>query len=474
MSQNSIKKNLIYKSILTIANPILGIVTFPYISRVLGVEYLGLVNFVDNTISYFLLFASMGISTIGVRAIASSKNNQSELNSVFSNILGLNIVFTLFVLIIYNLALITIPKFNANIELFLIGNAKILFTALLIEWFYSGIENFKFITIRTLIIRLLYVVLLFIVIKRPEDYILYFILTTAIIVVNSIVNLLHSFNFVRINFNELFRCTFLKENLLIGIYSIMTSMYLTFNVMFLGLATNNIEVGYYTSAFKLYNLILSIFTAFTSVMLPRMSSLISNNDFTRFNLYIKKSLESVALLSFPIILCGALLAPEIIDLICGSGYEGAIYPMRIIMPSIIFVAISQVLAIQVLMPIKKDNILLKTSLCGAFVSIILNITLVPYFGSIGSSFVLLLSELTVTTIYILYISKKRILKIPWNRFIKSLMTSLPCAIICIVCKNLISSSYLTIIISIIFSVLIYWLMNTREFKYILDKNNLDS
>ena len=145
MGQSSIKKNLIYKSILTIANPILGILTFPYISRVLGVENVGLVNFVDNTISYFLLFASMGVSTIGVRAIASSKNNQATLNRVFSNILGLNLIFTFVVLILFNLALILIPRFNANLELFLIGNAKILFTSLLIEWFYSGIENFKFV-----------------------------------------------------------------------------------------------------------------------------------------------------------------------------------------------------------------------------------------------------------------------------------------------------------------------------------------
>lgn len=462
MNQTSIKNNLIYKSLLTIANPILGILTFPYISRVLGVENVGLVNFVDNTISYFLLFASMGISTIGVRAIASSKDNNAVLNKVFSNILGMNLCFTVFVLLVYNLALIFIPRFNANVELFLIGNAKIIFTSLLIEWFYSGIENFKFITIRSLLIRLLYILLVFVFIKAPSDYILYFTLTTAIIVVNSIVNIVHSLKFVKVELRELFRFTFLKENLLIGVYSIMTSMYLTFNVMFLGLSTNDLEVGYYTSAFKLYSLILSVFTAFTSVMLPRMSSLISNNNIAQFNLFINKSFESVSLLSFPIVLCSAVLAPEIIDLICGPGYEGAIIPMQVIMPSIILVAVSQVLAIQVLMPLKKDNILLRTSICGAIVSVVLNITLVPRYGSIGSSLVLILSELTVSVVYVLYVMKQKIVEIPWGRFIKALIKSLPCVLLCFVYKNLFSQAYLIIALSLVSSVFVYGLINIEE------------
>ena len=464
MNQTSIKNNLIYKSLLTIANPILGILTFPYISRVLGVENIGLVNFVDNTISYFLLFASMGISTIGVRAIAASKNNQTKLNKVFSNILGLNLVFTFVILILYNLALIFIPRFNANLELFLIGNAKIIFTSLLIEWFYSGIENFRFITIRTLFIRLLYILLIFVVIKESGDYVLYFTLTTAIIVVNSVVNILYSLKFISIDFKELFSLTYFKENILIGVYSIMTSMYLTFNVMFLGLVTNDIEVGYYTSAFKLYSLILSVFTAFTSVMLPRMSSLICNNNLGQFNIFINKSFEAVSLLSFPIVLCGVLLAPEIIDLICGSGYEGSIVPMQIIMPSIIFVAISQVLAIQVLMPLKKDNILLRTSICGAIVSVVLNITLVSHYGSIGSSLVLMLSELIVTIIYVYYVTKQKIVEIPWKRFTKAFIKALPCVAVCFVFKIVISQAYMIIVLSLISSLLTYVLMNLDELR----------
>ena len=94
MSQVSIKKNFVYKSILTTSSYLVAFVTFPYVSRVLGVEKLGLVNFVDNTASYYLLFATMGINILGVREIAKVKTNINKRNAIYSSLLGLNILFT--------------------------------------------------------------------------------------------------------------------------------------------------------------------------------------------------------------------------------------------------------------------------------------------------------------------------------------------------------------------------------------------
>ena len=189
MSQSAIKRNFAYKSILTISTYVVGIVIYPYISRVFGVERLGLVNFVDNTINYFLLFASMGIGMLGVREIATVKDDKNRCSKVFSNILGLNILFTCATLIIYFILITIIPKLNQYSELFYIGCAKIIFTGFLIEWFYTGIENFKYITIRSVIIKLLYVILVFLFVRAPGDYILYFIFTVGVVVINAIINL---------------------------------------------------------------------------------------------------------------------------------------------------------------------------------------------------------------------------------------------------------------------------------------------
>jgi O-antigen/teichoic acid export membrane protein len=474
----SLRQNFTYKAILTIINPLIGFLTFPYISRVLGVTNLGLVDFVDNTINYFLLFAMLGISNVGVRSIAAVSGSRAKLNVTFSNLLGVNLFFTILLLLVYLLSISIVSRFNQYSELFYIGTAKILFSTLLIEWFFTGIENFKYITIRTLLIKIIYVGCVFILIKEPSDYLLYFILTVSVIVVNAIVNILYSRNFVSIEFKELFNFKYMKENVKIGIYTIMTSMYLTFNVMYLGLMTNNTQVGFYTSAYRLYTLVLGIFTAFSSVMLPRMSNLLANGNNSEFNRYLIKSFEFVALFSVPMAVCSSILAPELIYLLCGQGYEGAILPMRIIMPALILVGIAQIIVIQVLLPMKKDNVLLVASIVGAVISIVVNILLVSKYGSVGSAIVMLSAEFVVTIIYLIYVLKYALVNFPWQYFIRAIVFTIPCVCICLLSKFLIPDLYIVLAVSILCSLILYFIENRKTIqpylKFKEDKHTLNS
>lgn len=467
----SLKQNFTFKAILTILNPLIGALTFPYVSRILGVENLGLVDFVDNTINYFLLFAMMGIGTIGVRAIASNVGSRNELSKTFSNLLGINLCFTIVMLVAYLLLITFVSKFSQFSELFYIGIAKILFTTLLIEWFFTGIEDFKFITLRTLLIKVIYVACVFIFIKEPSDYLLYFILTVLTIVVNAIVNLLYSRNFVSIEFKELLSCRFLKENIQIGVYAIMTSMYLTFNVMYLGLVTNNQQVGFYTSAYRLYTLILGLFSAFSHVMFPRMSNLLANGNNEEYQKYINNSFEFVILFSVPMAVCGVILAPELIYLLCGAGYEGAILPMRIILPALIPVGLAHVLVMMVLMPQKNDKLLLIASMIGALTSIVLNFSIISKSGSIGSAIVLLAAEIIVTGIYLFYSIKSSLVKLPWRSFVKAIIFTIPCAGVCMLLQYMISNKYVVLMISISVSVILYIIENYKTVKSYLTPNN---
>ena len=161
MPQPSIKKNFAYKSLLTISTYLMAFVTFPYVSRILGVERIGLVSFVENTVNYFLLFATMGIGLLGVREIAAVKDRPGECDRVYSDILSLNLVFTFVTLLVYAACIYFVPKFHASSELFCMGAARILFNAFLMEWFFSGIENFRYITLRSLAVKALYVLAVF-------------------------------------------------------------------------------------------------------------------------------------------------------------------------------------------------------------------------------------------------------------------------------------------------------------------------
>ena len=449
MSQSSIKKNFAHKSILTISTYLISFITFPYVARVLGVEHIGLVNFVDNTVNYFLLFATMGIGLLGVREIAAVKENKKSLEQIYSNILALNLLFTMVSLGIYLFCIAAIPKLRQYDELFYIGTGKILFTAFLVEWFFTGIENFRYITLRSILIKVFYVISVFIFVRDTSDYRLYFILTVGVVVLNAFINQLYIRKFVRIRWCNIQLFKYIKPNITLGIYTLMSSMYLTFNVMYLGLVSDNTEVGYYTTAFKLYSVLLGFFTAFTSVMLPRMSSLLANGENARFQELVDRSCSVVATFCIPLILYGIILAPQIIYTLSGPEYEGAIFPMRIIMPAAFAVGMAQVLAIQILMPMKKDRVLLMASIIGAIVSLLINLLVVPYVASVGSAVVLLCSEMVVAATYVVYVLSHRLARIPIRIVWENICYSLPGALVCWGCSRWIENEFVVVVCAVI-------------------------
>lgn len=430
---SSLKKNIAYKGILTFSNYIIGFVTFPYITRILGPSNFGLINFALNTVDYFLLFATMGIATIGTREIAAVRQNKSELNAVFSKLLGVNLIFTTITLILYVLAIFCIPKLYENRELLYIGAAKIIFTAFAIEWFFTGIENFRYIAYRSIVIKLLYTISVFVFIRSQCDYKLYFILTILSIVINSIINFIYARKYVIWNIFQPVSFTYIKQNIRLGIYAIMTSMYITFNVMYLGLVSTDTEVGFYSSAVKLYYIAVSLFTAFTQVMMPRVSSLLSEGNKVAIDTYMYKSFSLVFMISLPLIIISEFFAPVFINIMSGPGYEMSVTPMRILMPALFCVWISQVIAIQAFVPMHKDNVLLVASLVGGVLAIVVNIVITPKLASIGSALTLLICEITVTLIYIFTCKTKHLIDLPSVSLIgKYLVKAVPYFIICLV------------------------------------------
>lgn len=364
-------------------------------SRVLGVEHIGICNFVSSIIQYFLLFSTMGIMAVGTREIAKCNGDKEQLSRCFSSLLMINIIFTIVVSVIYVLCIYLIPRFEEYRKLLYIGLLQIVMTPFLIEWFFKGIEDFKYITLRSLLVKLLYVISVFLLVKKPEDYGLYFSLSCAVMVANAGFNWAYKNNFVRFNLKEVYVKPYIKSVIILGIYALLTSMYTTFNTAYLGFVCGNVEVGYYSTAMKLQSIILAIYTAFTGVMIPRMSSLIEHNQKEDVQRLICKSFDALYVFSVPLVVFTEVFAPQIIRIVSGPGYELAITPMRIVMPLILIIGIEQILVYQILMPFKADKTILINSIIGAFVGICGNIVLVPWLKSEGTAIVSLVSEIVV-------------------------------------------------------------------------------
>ena len=391
----SLKKNIFYSGILTTANYIFPLITYPYVSRILGVDNIGICNFVDSIIHYFLIFSALGIGTVGIREIAKNKGDKERLQKTFSQLFTINTITTSIAVILLLVAMHTVPKLQENYELMWIGVLKLVFNYLLIEWLFKGLEDFKYVTNRTILVRCLYVLSVFIFVKNTEDLNVYYFLTSATVVVNAIINLLYARRVVQFKFCFSSLKGFSKSVGILGVYNILTSMYTTFNVAYLGFVSSDTQVGYYTTSTKIHTIILMVFTAVTNVMMPRIASILSEKRYDEYKLLIRKSIYILFIFAVPCIILIELLAPLIINIIAGAGYEGAILPLRIIAPLVLIIGIEQILVTQSLMPMGKDKYILFNSIIGALVGVLSNILIVPSLQSVGSAIAWLSSEFAV-------------------------------------------------------------------------------
>ena len=402
----------------------------------------------------------MGITHIGVREIA-KQTNKIDLSKCYSSMLALNIIYTLFALFIYLPLIFYVNKFTIHKELFLLGAFQIFFTTFTIEWFFRGIEDFRYITIRSLVIKIIYVISVFFFIKTPDDFILFFALTVAMTVVSAFVNFIYSKKFINFSFRNLDLKKYLRSSLSLGIYSILTSMYTTFNVVYLGFIWNDIQVGYYTTAIKLYIIILGFYSAFTGVMLPRMTSVLKDNNQDAYEIMISKSLELLYTVAIPIVIYMFAMAPEIILLLAGEEFLPAANLSRIVIPMLLVVGLAQVLSFQVLIPKGYDRVTLMASLIGALVGVALNIILTPKFSSTGTCFTVVITEMCVTCYYIYVVSKNKLIQINSKLFFHHLKWALPYFLICYMSKLIFSGNYWLSLISASFFCLVYFIVSQR-------------
>ena len=443
----SLKKNFIYNAILTMSGYIFPLMVYPYVSRVLGVANIGACNFVDSIVEYFTILSMMGMNTIGIREIAKCKNDQQKLDNVFSQLFSLNTLTTITAIIILIIATNIVPKFAPYKDLLYIGVGKLFFNYMLINWFFQGLENFKYIAARTIFVNILFVISVFLFVKTETDVKLYYFLVALTWAGNGIINFIYAKKYVSFNFTLKINKAIIGSFFILGVYWFMNSMYTTLNVAFLGFATNDIEVGYYTTANKLLTVIMTMFTALTSVMVPRVSVALKSNDNSEAKALIRKAINALMLFAIPLIFFVFPFSQELIYLMSGKGYEGATTPLQIMTPLFFLVGYDQIIVLQTLLPMGKDKDILRNSILAASVGIISNIFLTLNFGKNGSAIVLILAELSVLLSSQFCVTKYLGLKIPFKLIIKHIIGFSPIIIICYVIKYFINSYVISLIVS---------------------------
>lgn len=406
----SVKVNYILNLINTGTQMLFPLITFPYVCRVIEADGIGQINFFQSIISYISLFTCLGIPMYAIREIARDRSDVVQMNRTATEILLLHSMLTLVGYAIVAILCLTVPQIQVNIPLFLILSLTIFFTAIGCEWFYQGIEDFKYITIRGLIIKTVSVVLLFIFVKSKTDLLYYGCYTVFGVLGGNIFNFFRLRKYIHrenIIFSELHIKRHIKPVLKVFSFSVVTSIYLQLNTVLLGLLKNALAVGYFAAATKVMQMLLKMSACLGSVMMPRASHLIAENKEAEFNRLIQKSYDFTLAIALPMTIGLIFCAPSLITALCGVKFEHSILPSQIIAPIILMVAISNIFGIQVLFPKGKINIVTLCCGIGAVADLILNLCLIPFFSYIGTSIAYLGAEVA-TTVSMYFIGRKYI------------------------------------------------------------------
>lgn len=420
-----IKRNFIFSTILTASNYIFPFIIYPYVARVLGVNNIGIVNFVDGIVNYAMMLSLMGIAVVGVREIAKVKNDRAKLDATFTSLMVLLFFFTTAATVLLVGATMLVPDLEPYRPLLWIGVVKVWSNFLLIDWLYRGLEEFRYITVRTILIKMGYLVCVFIFVHNASDYVVYYVLMCLMVTVNAVFNCVRAMRYVSLRLDWKMVRVFTVPFVILGVYILLNSMYTTFNVIYLGFKWGDEEVGFYTTSTKIFNIILAVYTAYSTVVVPRASALLSENRFDEFRSLLGKSLDALILFSIPVVVFGMMFSSGIIYLVGGPEYGGAIVPMIIVMPLIFIIGYEQILVVQTLTPLGMDRVILRNSIVGATVGIVGNILLVGRLAAIGSSVVWLMAEIAVLISAQYFVTKRVGLQFPFVKLGVNLLAYVP-------------------------------------------------
>lgn len=392
MRQNSLTKNTIYNTIYKSLNVIFPLVTTMYVTRILLSEGVGKIASAQNLATYFTLIAALGLPTYGTRKIASNRDNPIELGKVFTELYIINGISTITCTACYYLIVFSTGLYSKELVLYSIVGLQIVLNLFNIDWFYQGIEQYKYIMLRSIMVKIISVLAIFIFVKSQEDYIRYAFISTFAIAFNYILNVMHLKGKVQIQMHDINIRQHLKPVFVLLASSIAVEIYTLADVTMLTGMTNESIVGYYTTSMKGIKIIKNFITSICAAFLPRLSYYYAESRFEDFKLLAKRGLKLIIFLSLPAAVACFFLADAVVILLFGNGFIESITTTKILAPSILTIAISNFVGYQILVATGHEKQMMIVTVIGAITNIILNFCLIPSLLHNGAAIASVITE----------------------------------------------------------------------------------
>lgn len=476
MSEKSITSNAILNILRNGINIIFPLLSFPYISRVLGPESIGEVNYVLSITAYFTLLSTFGIPIYGTRELSKVKDDKQKLERVANELFIISLISTIITYILYVTLIFTIPQFGEFKLFFLIAGFLILFNTIGLEWLFQAMEDYLLITLRSIMVKVISLILLFLLVHSGNDNIFYLSITVFATVGANIFNLIYSSKYIKLNIfrGDLHIARHLKPLVILLLSSLVGSIYLGMDVFILGTLTKDYNsVGLYYAAIKINRILITVLASVSSVIVPRMSYYIETGEQVKYRQMLQRVFDINILFAFPIVIYLIIYAKEIMYLISGPSYEQAIITMQLITPMILIAAITNILYNQILIPYNKEKVILWASLVGGVACIVLNLVLVPIWLHNGTAIATVITEalvMIVELIAVYSIVKKHLFS---KSQLNILLASFVLTIILLLLKLTLENMFIIILSSVLIGGPVYlgmlYLLKDYNVDYLINK-----
>lgn len=401
--------NVMMGFILKASQLLFPLITVPYISRILQPEGIGRVSFAQSTMDIFTMFAMLGIPLYGIKACSRVRDDKIKLATTVKELLTINTIAMILSYAALVISIIFIKEFNNDANLFLIVSMQIALTVFGVEWFYQAIEQYDYITIRSVLGKFVSLLLMFVLVKDSSDVLQYGFIVVVGSVGSNVFNIIRLHKFISLRSST--KCNILqhiKPILILFAFSATTTVYNSLATVMIGFLSNNSEIGFYTTAVKIKNLLVGVITVVSSVLLPRATYLLKHDQQDDFLGLIRNTFNFNLLIAIPVSAFCILEANNIILIIAGELFLSSVPVMQIMIPAVVFIGLTNVIGIQLFLPLNKEIYVFISTLVGAIVDIILNIVFIPKFGAFGAAEATMIAELSVLIVQFIFLLQCKI------------------------------------------------------------------
>lgn len=484
----SLVKNSLFNILYTLLNIIFPFITSIHLSNVLLAEGIGRVGYAQSIASYFLSIASLGMQVYGVKEIAKAKDDGEQRSRIFSSLIAINTVSTFVSVVVYYFLIFLSGNIGEDRGLLIICGLGIVFNFINIDWLYQGLEEYGYITLRSLVVKIVMLAVTLLCVRGVEDVYIYALITVFAGGGNYLFNVFQLRKHTRLDFRKIEIKKHLKPVFFLAICQFLSTLYHKVDITMLGWIIDKKSVAYYTYGHTIINIITSICVAITGVFLPKLS-VYYNEDKEKFSALISKGIKVLFFICLPATVGCYLLAEDVILLLYGQEFFLSVECIKLFTPLILLNPLGNLIGYQAIISMGEQEKRVPVFILCSLINIVLNLFLIPRFYQAGATVASVVSEAVMFIWQYLYLRKKVKFRFFDKDALKALFSTIIMGIVVLFIGKNVSSLLLNIIFSFFSGVSIYLVLcyvlrhellkslfenlKTKVFKVKNDKKSID-